>query len=351
MTNRLAFLCRGSASVGLGHVMRSRAVAEAACAHAHVSCAVIGDESVDPLIEERSSLKIRRYRREADAVRATLAGAPDAVFLDTTDLTDAHFASLAAAATMVSLSPVFRHLERCDRVYHRTQHHPLAPRCGWRHGLEYAVIRPEVQRIAAAQYRASIDPSAVLSIAISMGGGDATNRTLRVLERLRHLPGRMLFWVLLGEGYGHSFDALIECARRNRRHEVILARTTDSMWRVMNGCAVAVLASGTVTYESAAAGLPSVNMLEHSSQRYLLQELIDAGVARGVEGAFDLMIEQVAQFLQDVDADRSVLEAMHAASEGLIDGQAAQRIVRDVLAALDGDADISVMRKRTEAPV
>ncbi len=329
---RITLLCRGSTRVGLGHVMRTRTVADALEPHAVVRVILIGDASAATLLRDRPWPSLR-VDDDAAAAAAVAATRPHAVTMDLTTLTPAAFAQSTGGGRIpvASLSPVFDRLEEVPVLFHRARRHPLGPRPGWRMGPEWAVVRPEVAAIPEASFLGSIDPGRPLPVAVCMGGGDAANLTRRVLERLRCFDRPLLVWALLGEGYRHSFDELERAARADRRHEVILARTTHSMWHVLRGCAVAVLAGGTVTYEAAAAGLPSVNLLADPGQSYLIDDLVSAGAAfhgGGLEGDLSPMLSAIDR----LEADREGLLLAHRAARGLVDGRAAERIARELLA-------------------
>lgn len=312
--------------------MRTRTVADAAAAdgRAVVRVVSIGDQSVEPLLADRPYPSFIA-ECEDEAVALADSTRPDAMVFDTTTLSPRAFSRLTDGRIGASLSPVFDRLPDTEFLFHRARTHPLGSRPAWYFGSEWAVVRPECTPISGARYAEAIDPGRPLSVAICMGGGDAPNRTREVLERLREVETPMLLWVLLGEGYPHSGDELVAAARADRRHEVILARTTDSMWRILSECSVAILAGGTVTYEAAAAGLPSINLLLAPEQRWLVSDLVDAGAAFAPDDeTMSGMLDETVHLLRGFDADRRRLLAAREAAGDLVDGRAAERIC-DVL--------------------
>jgi spore coat polysaccharide biosynthesis predicted glycosyltransferase SpsG len=166
-----------------------------------------------------------------------------------------------------------------------------------------------------------------MSVGIAMGGSDATNLTMRAIEVLGTIDERLLIWAMLGEGYGHSYDALVDAIRHTGRHEALLAKASHSMWTVLARTAVVVLAGGVTSYEAAYARVPAVNLTSESN-RYLVEELSSAGVALtlvGDDGWGDLphVVSRLAK-------DRDELFAMHRRSEDLIDGRGAMRVAHDI---------------------
>ena len=329
---RVVFVCRGSVADGLGHVTRTRTVALACATSLPVKLIVIGDSSAEALLRNRG-LEYEVVSDSADALKRAQQFGPQVVVFDLMEFPEAAFDEIQKAAMTVSLSPIFNCLERVDVVFHRTSYRgegwPTGDRPLVRSGLDYAVVREDCQRIPSDVYSHHVGHSP-LSIAISMGGADAGNKTLRVLESLRKVPCDLLFWVLLGEGYGHSYQDLVDCIRDDPRHEIILAKTNNSMWRIMGSCSLAILAGGTVTYEAAYARLPSINVFEVADHVFLVQELVDHGtcISAGysMNDALHVINANVALF----EKDRGELLTMHERCTGLIDGRGATRIVDEI---------------------
>jgi spore coat polysaccharide biosynthesis predicted glycosyltransferase SpsG len=331
---RVLVACRGSTRDGLGHVMRSRTVARQLALRSCVRMVVVGDGYVECLLAGRD-LHYEVHADEREILAACERFQPQVVVLDMLSIPPVVLAALRQRAMLVSLSPVFSGLSAMDMVFHRTVHlgadwHfddavPPELRCG----LEYAVVRENCVRIPEEIYCRTLEQDP-LSIVISMGGTDAGNKTLQALEAIAQVRSRLLIWALLGEGYAHSYQPLVECVQQNQRHEIILAKTSDSMWRVMQSCALAVLAGGTITYEAAYAGLPSINVFEDASHLYLVRELVERGI--GISAGYPLpdAFDVAAANIAHLDRSRGELLAMHKSSHSAIDGQGCTRIADEL---------------------
>jgi spore coat polysaccharide biosynthesis predicted glycosyltransferase SpsG len=259
---------------------------------------------------------------------------PDVVVFDTTAFPDEPFAEMRRDAMVVSLSPAFNLQGHVDLVFHRTRCLTrdltgLGPGVAVRRGLDYVVLRETCHPIPEEAYARNLDRNP-LAVAISMGGVDAGNNTLQLLSSVVQIPTPMLLWVLLGEGYAHSYQALADCASRNIRHEVILAKTTDSLWRVLETCSVALLAGGITSYEAAYAGLPTINLLQNDLGPPLVEELAERGVGLAVGPPFASALLRVNAELSRLEKARGELLAMHRRSHGLIDGRGAERIATEI---------------------
>lgn len=331
---RTLFVCRGSVNDGLGHVMRSRTVAQQMARLASVQMVVLGDSYVDSLLAGRG-LDYHLLPRDGDILSVADMYDPHVVVFDLIDLDEPTFQAVQERAMTASLSPIFDMLGRVDIIFHRTAHQGsdwnlAAGSAKLRCGLEYAVVRPECVPISDKVFKRNLSEQP-LSVMISMGGADARNNTLRVLEALRNVPNRMLFWVLLGEGYGHSYQTLVECIQSDARHEVILAKTNDSMWRIMNMCSLAILAGGTVTYEAAYAGMPSINIFDAAEHMFLLRELVEVGACYNAGYPFADALSVLRAHVAHLEQHRHELWQMHRRSKGMIDGQGAARICNELV--------------------
>ena len=327
------FLCRGSLDNGIGHVTRSRTVAKAMHNIGRVTLAAIGDDYVDNLLMGHG-VDYTVLSRDDEVMPFVKSIAPDVVIFDLTFIDPVQFASIASGRLTVSLSPVFNCIAEVDMLFHRTD----AVDPGWefapdrpvvRKGLDYAVVSDHCHCIEESVYWQSIK-SDNLSIAVTMGGTDASNKTFRVLETIKEMTDPLLIWALLGEGYSHSYEKLVDRIKGSR-HEVILAKTTHSMWRILNTCSLAIVAGGTTTYEAAYVGLPSLNMLDSPRQRFLIRELVDRGVCTCLGDTFDESLAELNPTLTRLNRYREELFAMHLHSRGLIDGRAAARIADEIL--------------------
>jgi spore coat polysaccharide biosynthesis predicted glycosyltransferase SpsG len=261
--------------------MRSRTVAQAMQASgASTRMVIIGDSYVDNLMVGRG-LDYRIVKSESEAVAICHEYTPQVVVFDLLRFTEAHFREVAGTAMTVSLSPVFNLLSQVDLIFHRTHYLGDAWPRGegapiTRCGLEYAVINQNCRKIPDGLYQRQLEFKE-LAVAVSMGGTDAANKTLQVLDTIKKIPHPLLVWVILGEGYGHSYQELVD-SMRGEAHEIILVKTNDSLWRILSTCSLAILSGGTTAYEAAYAGLPAINLIESEKRAFLIQELVDKGV-------------------------------------------------------------------------
>jgi len=316
---KILFLCKASTKIGLGHLVRSKTLAKAlkeSIADIDLDFVLIGDKSFDKLflslpfkpqiIHDENELEVKdKY---------------DVVFLDMMEISDESFAKMRGMAkVIVSLSPIFNRLKDVDILFNRTKYLPNEndlPKEVYA-SLEYAIIQNNCKKIGAGTFEDNLKLT-TFPIAISMGGGDAANRTLKLLKTLKKCKVPATFWVLLGEGYKYSYDDLINEIKTDTLHEIILVNTNSSMWHILKNCIFFILPGGITSYESVYAGLPSINFLEQEDNYFLIKELVENETCF-YGGLFneENMIKLNEKLLQLYE-NRDELMRMHIKSKNLI---------------------------------
>lgn len=331
--SRVLFICKGSTRDGLGHISRTRAVALEASLSEEVQVLVIGDMALSPLISHYG-LDVHFVKSDDLVLPFVNHFKPEILIFDLLHLDDKVFQELQAVGLLISLSPIFNQLAAMDLFFHRTKVLAPALKTSLQNtrvfsGFEYAVISEQITRIPTEIYNKVLNQGP-LSIAISMGGADAANKTLKILQTVRQINEPMIFWVLLGEGYAHSYQELVD-EMQGSRHEIILAKTNASMWHVLSMCSLGIFAGGVTTYEAAYAGLPALILLENLNNRFLVAELAERKMGIIADQPFPGVLNQLNDKLSSLSLERSQLLAMHQASDGCLDYLGASRIINKIL--------------------
>ena len=325
-------ICKGSAKDGLGHITRTLTVAKGMQKVFSVKIVVIGDMFIDNLLAGRG-VDYCIISDHIGAIKIFDTVAPDIVIFDLLYLDEEIFGYIKNSVTTISLSPIFNFLDQVDYIYHRTSilsdEWPTGPgkpitKCGF----EYTVINQSCRKIPEDVFKHNLDFQE-LSVAISMGGTDAANKTLQVLRKIKTVPRKILIWVILGEGYGHSYQDLLD-SMKDSPNEIILVKTNDSLWRILSTCSIAILSGGTTTYEAVYAGLPSINLIENNQYAFLIKELLNEHVSVRVGESWEKGLEGLPFVLCDFFDHREKLLRMHQHAKTLIDGFGAERIAQDI---------------------
>jgi spore coat polysaccharide biosynthesis predicted glycosyltransferase SpsG len=218
-------------------------------------------------------------------------------------------------------------MSRVDIMFSRGSTSPALDGVKVVSGLEYAIFSEQCVRIEDVYYERTLELS-TLPIAVCMGGTDAANKTQRVIQELAGTASPYTIWVLLGEGYAHSYQALVDTVRADTRHEVILAKTNQSMWRVMANCALAILTGGLTTLEAIYAGLPTINLFEKEEHSRMMQGLFDLGGCLNGGLFSDSSLRKMTETLESLGNDRDRLREMRKKTQGLLDKEGSKRVLR-----------------------
>ena len=323
---RVLFVCKASTEIGLGHLIRSRSLAAGLnrLGALVIDFVLIGDPSLISLVNGYVQNKIT-LDHEKDL---TLKNTYDIAFVDMLEMNAETLGRIRQRATRIAcLSPIFNRMDQVDILFSRTRYQPVAePGPGQLYaGPDYAIIQSDCGKIGAGEYEKTLE-SGTFPIAICMGGGDAPNKTLKILRTLKNCAVDATFWVMLGEGYRHSYDELIAEIKINKRHEIILARTNKSMWQVLRNCAVGIFSGGVTSYEAAFAGLPAINLIDQTEKYFLIRELVENDACWCLGQSFEESLNSLNEHLEGIHNNHNALMKMHIDSKQLISGNASEKI-------------------------
>ncbi len=319
-------VCKASTEIGLGHLIRARTLA----AGLHqlgvviVDFVLIGDVSLISLVNGYVQNKIAIAEEDQFSLENTY----DFAFVDMLEMEQGTMTEVRnCSKKVICLSPIFNRMAEIDILFSRTRYQLVAnPGPGEVFaGLEYAIIQGDCKKIGAGDYEKTLE-SGTFPIAICMGGGDAANKTLKLLRSLKSCAVDATFWVMLGEGYRHSYDELIAEIKSNKRHEIILARTNKSMWQVLRNCAIGIFSGGVTSYEAAYAGLPAINLLDRPEQYFLIRELVEKDACWQFGELNEENLRSLNRHIEAIYSEPTELMKMHIDAKQLISGTAPSRI-------------------------
>lgn len=333
---KIAIYCTGGTTLGFGHFFRSKTFLKAAPDYVEPLLVPVVDEE-DKHIFNEVSTQTRVAGNEQEALAIILGFKPDIIVFDTVFCSDELFLSLKQqVAITVSNSPVFNQMAGVDYLFTRNANTmPLGDVKIYK-GFEYAVFNENCRFIPDEIYFHNLSRE-FLTIGVAMGGGDAPNKTLQVLRSIAQLEIPCTFWVLLGEGYKHSYQELVTSIRKDSHHEIILAKTNRSMWNVFANCSVAILAGGLTTLEAVYAGLPTLNIFEKADHVQATgKQLFEFGIAEDLGLFNDESLTALRDRIRFLNANKSQLLQMRERSKGKVDRLGPLRIyegLREITAA------------------
>ena len=328
----LTLICKGGVNTGLGHLHRALSFIHGAAGLVSFNLVAIIEPGLESLFRKHPGATLIYSDQDLEQALSSVKDEHNICLIDMLTLGADQCRMLRARYRRIySLSPVFSDLSIIDVVFTRFSGHSYPPHIKVYSGLEYAIFNTNCQPISDEDYRRTIAEEH-LTIAVSMGGTDAPNKTLMILKALARVKFDLTIWVLLGEGYGHSYQELVDTIKKDSHHEIVLVKSNRSMWRILSHCAVAIFAGGLTSFEAIYAGLPTLNILDNESQKDLVpKELVDCGATQfiGVIGpeSLDLLIRYINSF----HVDRELLSAMRHNTNNLLDGSGAMRTAQMVI--------------------
>ncbi|NNE27748.1 MAG: hypothetical protein HKN09_12960 [Saprospiraceae bacterium] len=324
---KISIICKASKQEGLGHLIRSLSLAD--YIHQYhpqidIQLILITDLRLNSKLEGRTYNTIITEALSTDDLNPC-----DCMILDMLSLSDTLMQGIRAHTNkIVSISPIFDQMHNCDLLIHRTQYLNPAHTIDIDviSGLEYSIIRQDCKVIPTDVYTYQLqhDP---FNIGICMGGTDPDNKTLALLQQLRHITEPAVFWVLLGESYHHRYNELIDVIRKDSYHEIILAKTNKSMWHILRNTSMAILTGGLTSYEAAYAGLPAINYFKDDSKSFLIKELEERKMCLGTTYDLDNIAASISSYITRKDH----LQSVHAHCRKVFD----RNPIENVMEALE----------------
>jgi len=161
---------------------------------------------------------------------------------------------------------------------------------------------------------------------VTLGGGDADNVTLKVIQALQHVKMDGLETVVVLGGSNPHYQEL-QSAVRESRIPIRLQSNVRKMPELMAWADVAMSAAGTTAWELAFMGVPSLFLIQADNQRETAERLDALGVASNLGRPTDLSCDKLARELINlmVAADRRT--EMARLGRQLVDGEGAARVL------------------------
>jgi spore coat polysaccharide biosynthesis predicted glycosyltransferase SpsG/RimJ/RimL family protein N-acetyltransferase len=324
---RVLIHCDGGPAIGVGHVMRSLALAEQASAAGHqvVVAGVLEGGFVDDLL---AAARVEVVRLDGHDAAGGLVGLVDEVRPDVVHV-DSYAADRALPVGGVRLSS---HIED-GRFGRRSSDVAIDPNYGAEReprggahpagtllrGSRYAPLRRAVtSRRGAWRPRDRVD-----RVLVVMGGADPLDLAPRVLELLPDHPMHVTV-VARPERHGSLLDRVRSCAQL----EVEVIAPVGDLPALMTQQDLVVSAAGTSVWELCCLGVPMALVCAVDNQRSGYERMVGAGAALGLGTVQGDDCSAAAQTLREaVAAPSSLHEASRRAAE-LVDGLGAWRIVR-----------------------
>jgi UDP-2,4-diacetamido-2,4,6-trideoxy-beta-L-altropyranose hydrolase len=334
---RLLVRADAGPAIGMGHVMRCLALAQAFEEDGHGAARFAVCRPAPELRArlERAGFVVLALEPDAAAFAALVAAErPDAVVMDgyRFGLEEQRAARSTGAVLAVVDDNREVPLALADLIVNQNAH---APRVDYHElvgerllGLSFAMLRTDVRRAAAAPAEVRASARRVL---ISMGGSDPAGATVPLALALA-ADGALEVRALVG-GAAARFDEIR--AQLGGVAGVEVVPPQDDVTPLFRWADVVICGAGSTLWELCALGVPSVALTVADNQRELAVELerLGAGVSAGPAAPLDSV--RVVGITRALLADPARREVMSAAGTVAIDARGASRVAAKLAALVD----------------
>lgn len=344
------FRTDGSHRLGLGHVMRSLALAQGLKKMGVEPLFVIRD--YEPSVVEL----VRRHQCDVKTIPQGSSFAEDAsrtldfasrhhVSLIVTDLSNSdslanlaeyrrYFQTLKAAHTfMIILDELIEaDFPRGLQVipYYGAESINTRPRGGTRLllGPKYFIFRQEF--VEAAPVKREIRKNA-RNILVTMGGSDPLNLTIRVARVLKELKRTSLnLQIVIGIGYSDSVKVELESILAGYWGDYQLIMGSDSMADLMLWSDLAITAGGLTKYETAVTGTPSVIISQSAYESEMSAKFEKGGSAIHLGLISEIGEADIAEAIKNLLKDDVLRAEMARRGRNMVDGKGIARIISEI---------------------
>jgi spore coat polysaccharide biosynthesis predicted glycosyltransferase SpsG/CMP-N-acetylneuraminic acid synthetase len=332
-TPRILFRADGSASIGMGHVYRSLAIADALRQSSRADVAF--------LMSAEHGDGIRTVARAGYPVRVVAEGhvaayidhirdyAPEILINDLKRIDDSYLRELAhLGATTVNLVDTLDDLEITEhyaQVIVSVMNEDRETPEGFYGGPAYAILRSHFRGQGAKEIREQ--PRQVL---LSFGGSDPQGLTLKAARALDGLPAPVELVAVAGPAFAHRADFEALAGTLGRRVPLI-HQAEGHIADLMFDADVVVGSGGMSVYEIAALGTPGIVLAQNAKEDRRMREFSRHGTLEylglGTEVDEARLREAVVSLLQDAPRRREMSQRGRA----LVDGWGAVRAADLVL--------------------
>ena len=203
------------------------------------------------------------------------------------------------------------------------------PRWGW---SRYALLRPEFARLRAQRAAGGAPDGVVRRLLVCFGGSDPANHTAATLEAIvRRAAAIGTIDVVIGNANPHR-ERLADLIRRSLPTATLHVQTGD-IARLLAAADLAIGAGGTMNWERACLGVPTLAFGIADNQTGGLETLIDQGYVMGMPEMRVPDPEMIAAWLACLLDNPPLLRGLARRSAALVDGLGSERVADAMLPA------------------
>ncbi len=188
-------------------------------------------------------------------------------------------------------------------------------------GTRYALLRREFLKYA--DFNREI-PDIAKKILVTMGGADAENHTLKVLQALMLIDEPLQIKVIIGASNPH-YESISEEAGKEK-HDIELLRAVEDMAPLMAWADLAISAGGSTVWELAFMGLPSLLGIVADNQENAVTALADSGVFISLGWLKEKTLNEIVVHIGAFIRNKELRETSSLKAKTIVDSKGGERI-------------------------
>lgn len=193
-------------------------------------------------------------------------------------------------------------------------------------GSAYVLLR---EQFRVARKDISRRSGEIKKIFIFFGGADSTNETAKAIKAAKLLDRPNLsFIVLVGGSNPHWKDIETLCGQLPGS---VFYKQVYDLAPLMADADLAIGAGGSNTWERCCLGLPSMVTVLAENQRTFVERLDRDGIVLNMGWFEDVTPSTIAEMLEKLISDRTMIIGMSKRSMEIVDGEGAKRVAREML--------------------
>lgn len=326
---RVLFRVDGGGEMGMGHVLRSLAVAEALtkiAPHADVCFLMRAEppEGIQHIARLGYPVRVAPGDELTALVDVIRDYSPNIIVNDRPFLEKEYLSALAGlGAATVNLVDSLDDIENPSElasIIIATMQEGEVELDDYHAGPAFAILRDSFQKNAGASMTTPHDGKRVV---LSFGGSDPQNFTMKALEALDDIRG-LEVTVVLGPAYGYreQLDALVP--KLSYRPDVL--KNVEHMADVLVESDLVLCSGGMTVFEIAALGRPGMVLCQNRRERERMDGFSRYGTIEHLGLGTDVSVEEISRNAKALLKDRDARQRMSEAGARLVDARGATRV-------------------------
>ena len=321
--NRIYFRVDADDTIGLGHLIRTLALASYLIEEFHCVFVIKKPSSNVLNILKSENLGVKKINKEIDFFN--MLNKQDIVVLDGYNYDLSYQIRVKESCSkLVCIDDIFDHVFYCDAIINhagsvRADDYNCQPYTKLFLGLEFALLRKPF--LLASNNKRIINK--ISSYFICFGGSDNENFTKKTIEQLTRIDNVKKINIVIGGEYQYSDDLNVYCKSINK-FEINLYQNLDAkkMVNIILDSHLAIVPSSSILYEALSVSIPIITGYTVDNQKKIYSSLLKKELVLGI-GTFP--IKNLDKSIEIIKTKKKI---MMENQSHFLDGKSGERLLQ-----------------------